>query len=331
MSFTATSAAAIGLIALALVQPSIVPISLLRNFLAPSRVVGHTPTQPQRCSWSLPHFNTIIASSPRSAVSETVYSLRPLSGDELGGCETGVGLSSSRVSHGLRGISYDQQGDLRDMHAEARELIAETYSEAPTVTGGPPAPPSAQLVSTDMKEAGLWLWQGEALSTPPRPKSRDEGFFRRIMPAAVWVGWVAVPVGLALGLLAVSMMPRPDRPVAADKPSSALSSAPSPAVPRPIVPAPPAARTETQLDQAQAPSPPSPGNLTAQAPEPPVTKRRAQPTVQAPEPPMTKGRAQHKALRTGRKVHAPHVSTRPLFPTPGVLTPPVMTWHGGGY
>jgi hypothetical protein len=201
------------------------------------------------------------------------------------------------------------------MHAESREHIGETYSNAPIVTGTPPKSPSARLVSTDIKEAGLWLWQGEAppLPAPPRPKSRGQGYLRRIMPAAVWVGWMAVPAGLALAFLAVSMMPRPDKPVSVDTPGGALSSAPSPTVARPIVPVPPAERTEAQLDQAQVPSAPPTAKLMAQGPEPPVTKARAQ----------------NKSSRTGRKTHASHVRERPLFPMPGVLTPPALTWHGG--
>ena len=203
------------------------------------------------------------------------------------------------------------------MLAESRELIGETYSDAPTVTGTPPISPSARLVSTDTKESGLWLWQGEAPPPPalPRPKSRDQQFLRRIMPAAGLAGWIAVPAGLALAFLAVSMIPRPDRPVSADRPAVALSSAPSPAVTPPIVPVSPAERTEAKLDQVQVPSAPPAAKITAQGPEPPVVK----------------GRAQHKLSRTARKTHASHVRKRPLFPTPGVLTPPPMTWHGGGY
>jgi len=203
------------------------------------------------------------------------------------------------------------------MLAESRELIGETYSDAPTVTGTPPISPSARLVSTDIKESGLWLWQGEAPPPPalPRPKSRDQQFLRRIMPAAGLAGWIAVPAGLALAFLAVSMIPRPDRPVSADRPAVALSSAPSPAVAPPIVPVSPAERTEAKLDQVQVPSAPPAAKITAQGPEPPVVK----------------GRAQHKLSRTARKTHASHVRKRPLFPTPGVLTPPPMTWHGGGY
>ena len=201
------------------------------------------------------------------------------------------------------------------MHAESRELMGEAYSNAQIAMGTPPISPSARLVSTDLQESGLWLWQGEAPPTSalPRSKSRNQQFLRRIMPAAGWAGWIAVPAGLALAFLAVSMIPRPDSPVSA--PAAALSSAPSPAVTPPIVPVPPAERTAAKLDQVQVLS------------EQPAAK----PTAQGPEPPAVKARAQHKVSRTARKTHASHVRKRPLFPTPGVLTPPPMTWHGGGY
>jgi hypothetical protein len=201
------------------------------------------------------------------------------------------------------------------MHAEARELINEAYSNAPIVTGTPPISSSAQLVSTDLKESGLWLWQGEAPPPPtlPRPKSRNQQFLRRIMPAAGWAGWIAVPAGLALAFLAVSMFPHPDRPVSAERPAAALSSAPSPAVTPPIVPLTPAG--EGKPEQVQVPPVPPAANMTAQG----------------PETPLVKGRAHPKLSRTARKTHASHVRKRPLFPTPGVLTPPLMTWHGGGY
>jgi hypothetical protein len=203
------------------------------------------------------------------------------------------------------------------MHAESRELVGDTYSNAPIVTGTPVISPPARLVSTDLQESGLWLWQGEAPPTSalPRPKSRDQGHLRRIIPAAGWVGWIAVPAGLALAFLAVSMMPRPDRSVSADTPGDARASAPSPAVTRPIDPVPLAERTEAQLDQAQAPLAPPAAKLMAQEPEPPIMK----------------GRAQHKLSRTGRKTHASHVQRGPSVPMVGVLTPPVTTWHGGGY
>jgi hypothetical protein len=201
------------------------------------------------------------------------------------------------------------------MHAEPAEFMGQAYSKAPMVTGNAPISPLSALISTDTKEAGLWLWQGEVPPSPPLPgpKSRDQQILRRIMPAAGWAGWIAVPAGLALAFLAVSMMLRPDRPVSADRPAVTLSSAP-PAVMRPIVPVPPAERTEAQLDQVQVPPAPA-----------------AKLTAQGPEPPAAKGRAQHKSSRTARKTHASHGRRGPLFPSAGVLTPPVMTWHGGGY
>jgi hypothetical protein len=203
------------------------------------------------------------------------------------------------------------------MRAESRELIRETYSNAPIATGTPPISPSARLVSTDLEESGLWLWRGEAPPTSAltRPQSRNPQFLRRIMAGAVWARWIAVPAGLALAFFAVSMIPRPDRPVSADRPAAALSTAPSPAVTPPIVPITPAERTTAKLDEVQVPSAPSPAKITAQGPEPPVVK----------------GRAQHKSSRTARKTHASYVRKRPLFPRPGVLTPPSITWHGGGY
>ena len=232
-----------------------------------------------------------------------------LPGDDLGRLPNRCGPERVR---GCRteyaGIGCNLERNVGAMHAESREFIGETYSNAPIVTGTPPISPSAPLVSTDIKEAGLWLWQGEAppLPAPPRPKSRDQGYLCRIMPAAGWVGWIAVPAGLALAFLAVSMTPRPDRSVSVDTPGSARSSVPSPAVTRPIDPVPPAERTEAQVDQAQVPSVPPAAKLMAQGPEPPVMK----------------GRAQHKLSRNGRKTLASHVRERPLFPRPGVLTPP---------
>ena len=201
------------------------------------------------------------------------------------------------------------------MHAESRELIGETHSNAPIATGTPPISPSARLVSTDLKESGLWLWQGEAPPTSAltRPQSRNQQYLRRIMPGAVWAGWIAVPAGLALAFFAVSIIPSPDRPVSADRPAVALSSAPSPAVTPPIVPGTPA--EEGKPEQVQVPSAPPAAKITKYGAEAPVVKGRSQP----------------KLLRNARKNHASHVRKRPLFPTPGVLTPPPMTSYGGGY
>ena len=222
-----------------------------------------------------------------------------------------------RRTDGAQDIGATTKRGLWSMHAEPREFIGQAYSVAPIVTGDAPTSPSTALISTDIKEAGLWLWQGEAPPPPalPRPKSRDRQFFRRIMPAARWAGWIAVPAGLALAFLAVSMGARPDRPVSADMPGAALPSAPSPAVTRPITPVLPAQATQAKLDQVQVPS------------ARPATKI----TARAPEPAMVKSRAQPQLSRSARKTHSSHVRRGPPVPLAGVLTPPDMTWHGGGY
>ena len=216
----------------------------------------------------------------------------------------------------------------------------QAYSEAVAATDDAPISPSADavLISTDSKEAGLWLWQGEApppiSPSPPRAKSRNQQILRRIMPAAGWAGWIALPTGVALTLIAVSTMRHPDRSVSADTPAVALGSAPSPAVipsfapppvvapssalsptaARPVVDVPAATPTTAQLHQEQVTSAPAAEIMT-----------------RTPEPRMAKWRAQRKSPRTGRKIHVLRIRREPLFPRPGVLTPPPVTWHGGGY
>ena len=202
------------------------------------------------------------------------------------------------------------------MHAEPREFEGQACAKTPIVTSSAPVSPSAVLISSDIKQSGLWLWQGGAPPSPslPQPKSRDQEILPRIMPAAGWAGWIAVPAGLALAFLAVLMMPHPDRPVSADRPAAEPSSAPSPTVAHPIVAVTPAEPKKAQLDQVQIPSAPA-----------------AKIMAQGPEPPVAKGRAQRKFSRTASKTHTSQARRGPLFLTPGVLTPPPMTWHGGGY
>ena len=198
------------------------------------------------------------------------------------------------------GIGATTERGLWSMHAEPREFMGQVHSVAPIVTEDAPISPSTPLISTDIKEAGLWLWQGEAPPPPalPRPTSRDRLFFRHIMPAARWAGWIAVPAGLALAFLAVSMVARPDRLVSAYVPAVALPSGPSPAVTRPIPPVLPAEVTQAKLDQVQVPS---------ARPADKITARR-------PEPPMVNGRAQHALSRTARKSHESHVRRGPPVP-----------------
>jgi hypothetical protein len=141
-------------------------------------------------------------------------------------------------------------------------------------------------MSTDSKESGLWLWHGEAPLQPslPRPKSRAQPIFRRIMPAAGWAGRIALPIGLALIAIAVSMTPHPERSVSADKPAVALSPAPSPAAADLIVAVPAAKPTQAQLDQVQVPS-----------------EMAAKIRAREPEP---NWRLQPKSSRTSRKSYA---------------------------
>lgn len=225
------------------------------------------------------------------------------------------------------------------MHAEQRGSISPAYGEAVAIRDDAPMSPSADtvLISVDSKEAGLWLWQGEAPppGSLPQPKSRDGQILRRIMPAAGWARWIALPTaGLALTLVVVLMMPHSDRLAPADTPrvvpsstsspivagpiigapSSEPTTAPSPIIPRPVVTVPPDEAATAHLDQEKVPSAPAAEIMT-----------------RMPEPRMAKSRAQHKSTRAVRKLHVSHVRRGPLFPLPGVLTPPPMTWHGGGY
>jgi hypothetical protein len=59
------------------------------------------------------------------------------------------------------------------MHAESRELIGDTYGNAPIVTGTPPISPSAPLVSIDLKNRGYDC--GRARHRPPPLRLRRRG------------------------------------------------------------------------------------------------------------------------------------------------------------
>ena len=189
------------------------------------------------------------------------------------------------------------------------------------VTGDAPitlSSPDAALISTGSKEAGLWLWHGEAPPPPsrPQPKLRVRHILARMKPSARWAAWTALPGGLALTLLAVSAMysAPPHRSESADAPAIALAPTASPAAAPPIAAVPPAPPTEAQFDQTRASPAPAP-----------------QISGQGSEQPMVSWRAQRKSPRTLRKTHASLVRRGPPVLIPGVLTPPVMTWHGGGY
>src|SRR6266404_5271564 len=101
-----------------------------------------------------------------------------------GSFETGAARSPSRgvPTDCTRDVAAQLRGDLWAMHAEQRGSMGPAYSEAVAVTDDAPISPSADavLISTDSKEAGLWLWQGEAL--PPPSFSRPISRHRQILP-----------------------------------------------------------------------------------------------------------------------------------------------------
>ena len=190
-----------------------------------------------------------------------------------------------------------------------------------SVTGDAPirlSSPDPALISTGSEEAGLWLWHGEAPPLPslPQPKLRVRHILARMKPPARWAAWTALPGGLALTLLAVSAMYSvpPHWSQSADAPAVGLAPTASPTTAPPIAAAPPAPPTEAQFDQTRASPAPAP-----------------QISGQGSEQPMVSSRAQRKSPGTGRKTHASLVRRGSPVLIPGVLTPPVMTWHGGGY
>ena len=131
-------------------------------------------------------------------------------------------------------------------------------------------------------------------------------------------GWMALPGGVALTLLAVMLHSTPpDTPAPADTAAVALGPVPPPTDPRAVIPAlpvdipaPRVEHTDTQLDQAQMPS----------APAAPGTEHQ-----------LAKKAAHHTSTRTVRKPHTFAGKSSP-FVIHGVLTPPDPTVrHDGGH
>ena len=194
-------------------------------------------------------------------------------------------------------------------------------AEVRTVTGDAPMTPSSAdrvLISNGNGEAGLWLWHGEAppLPSPPQPNSPLENILARMTSAARRAGWIALPSGLALILLAASVMHStpPQRPEPASKPAVSLPPAPSPTIARPDIAFPPAQLAEARFDQVRVPSAPAP-----------------QISVRGPGQRMVSWRPRHKSSRTVKKSRALLVHRGPPPLIVGVLMPPVMPWRGGGY
>jgi hypothetical protein len=177
--------------------------------------------------------------------------------------------------------------------------------------------------SDENRASGLWLWQGKPPlpPSPPQPASRVQQSVDPIVSALRKGGWIALPGGVALTLLAVMLrLTPPDKPAPTDTPAVALEPVPSPAEAHAVIPAPPvnipAPRIEhadTQLDQAQMPSAPA-ALLPARGTEHQLAKKAAH----------------HTSARTVRKTHAFAGKGSP-FSIHGVLTPPEPTvWHGRG-
>jgi hypothetical protein len=120
--------------------------------------------------------------------------------------------------------------------------------------------------SEEDHRSGLWLWHGKAPPPLPplQPASRAQQIPGPNVSALRRRGWMALPGGAALALLAVMLRSTPlDKPPPADAPAEALEPVPSPAVAYAVIPAPPVnipapqvEHMDTQFDQVETPSAP---------------------------------------------------------------------------
>ena len=198
-------------------------------------------------------------------------------------------------------------------------------------------PSDTTSLSDKNHESGLWLWHGETPSppSPSGPASRVQRFLDPLVSAFRRGGWIALPSGVGLALLAVMLRSTPpDKPVPADTRVMALAPLPSPAdkntpIPAPRVdtpgppvdipgphadiPGPRVEHSDTQLDQTQMPSAPA-VLLPAQGTEHQLSKK--------------KKTAHRTPDRTVRKTH-PLADSGSPFSIRGVLTPPEPTVRRG--
>ena len=191
-------------------------------------------------------------------------------------------------------------------------------------------PSDTTSLSDKNHESGLWLWHGETPLPPsPGPTSRVQQFLDPLVSAFRRGGWIALPSGAAVALLAVMLRSTPpdNNPVLVDMRVMALAPLPSPAdtntpipAPRVDIPGPPAditgprvEPTDTQLDQTQMPSAPA-VLLPAQGTEHQLSKK--------------KKTAHRTPDRTVRKTH-PLADSGSPFSIRGVLTPPEPTVRRG--
>ena len=173
--------------------------------------------------------------------------------------------------------------------------------------------------------SGLWLWHGKAPlpPSPSRATSRLRQFLDPIVSALRRGGWVALPGGVALSLLAVTLRSTPpDKPAPAESAAVALEPVPSPADARAVIPAPPVnistprvEHADTQLDQTQIPT--APPALS------PARETEHQPAKKA---------AHHTSSARTVRTHAFAGGSSP-FVIHGVLTPPddPTVRHDGGH
>ena len=106
--------------------------------------------------------------------------------------------------------------------------------------------------SNENLESGLWLWYGKAPlpSLPPQPASRVQRFLDPIISALRRGGWVALPGGVALTLLAVMLRSTPpDESALADAPAVALEPVLSPTDALAVIPAPPVNISAPRVEQ----------------------------------------------------------------------------------
>ena len=144
----------------------------------PLRSGGRGPYMPlshKECNLVAVSLQTMIAFDRRLPLPAKRSDLPwPSPNDELGRLRNRCGLEPVWGVHGVRvGYSAATKGESWAVHAEPGEVLGHAYSKAPIVTGQSSRISSARLVSADIKEAGLWLWQGELPPSPPslrRPK-----------------------------------------------------------------------------------------------------------------------------------------------------------------
>ena len=174
---------------------------------------------------------------------------------------------------------------------------------------------SPDAINIDNQAPGLWLGRGDTPLSPPLPTSPVQNGLGRIVFPARMGRWRALSGGLALAVLAASVMlhSTPLEELASPGiPVAALQPVPSTTVAPPISVATPVSLTGTQSEKVQTPTAP---------------------------PAKTKARRTERQKRVHRKLPPRQTGASLAFSVPRAppVLPPVappfepMTWHGGGY